>query len=275
MRPERLNARQEPPPSQLSPNVPRNSEALSARSAHLAQARGTFPYAGPTQSRRPSSGRPQYGAVRPVGFLLLATAAVALLVSGCRSNHHAKSPRVVPLPVAFVAASPDFVLRCHNVARAVGYRAPCPMLLPRGLRPTQVRAGPPCHFQIVGLPCSPPGPWKGWIVGSSEVAWPREHLVIAASPVPVPDYAKVANGPGWYPGARVSLGGSTVINGWRARWVFVTPATNDGSAFAGHVVLVWTTAGHTYAVGFHDLSTRAQTRAMDLELVRHMRLVSP
>ena len=39
--------------------------------------------------------------------------------------------------------------------------------------------------------------------------------------------------------------------------------------------LVWTTGGHTYAVGFHDWNPRAVTRAMDLELVRHIRLVEP
>jgi hypothetical protein len=149
------------------------------------------------------------------------------------------------------------------------------MLLPRGLTPTQVHAGPPCHFQIVGLPCGLPGPWQRWIFGSSEVAYPREHLVIQASPAPIPDYAKAVDGPGWYPGARVTVREPITINGWHAHWVFVPPATNEGSAFAGHVVLVWTTAGHTYAVGFHDLSTRAQTRALDLQLVHHIRLVGP
>jgi hypothetical protein len=54
--------------------------------------------------------------------------------------------------------------------------------------------------------------------------------------------------------------------------VFVPPRTNE-SAFTGHVVLVWTAGAHTYAVGFHDMSTRAVTRAMDLELVRNLRLV--
>jgi hypothetical protein len=149
------------------------------------------------------------------------------------------------------------------------------MMLPRGLRPTRVYAGGPCRFQIVGVSCSPTGRWKGWVFGSSEVAYPHEHLVVQASPVPVPGYAKAIDGPGWYQGARVTVREPITINGWRAHWVFVPPATNEGSAFAGHVVLVWTTAGHTYAVGFHDLSTRATTRALDLELVRHVRLVSP
>ncbi len=32
---------------------------------------------------------------------------------------------------------------------------------------------------------------------------------------------------------------------------------------------------HTYAVGFHDTTTRRVAKAMDVELVRHLRLVRP
>ena len=116
---------------------------------------------------------------------------------------------------------------------------------------------------------------EGWIVGSSQVTEPREHLVITASPRPLREYAKVVNGPGWYRGDWVDVGDWITVNGWRARWVFVPPRTNDGSAFAGHIVLVWTMSGHTYAVGFHDWNPRAVTRAMDLEIVRHIRPVNP
>jgi len=104
---------------------------------------------------------------------------------------------------------------------------------------------------------------------------PPQHLVIVASPEPIEDYAKVVNGPAWRPVMRVEVGGRTTINGWRARWIFVPPSTNEGSAFSGHVVLVWTTGGHTYAVGFHDTTTRRVAKAMDVELVRHLRLVRP
>jgi len=96
-----------------------------------------------------------------------------------------------------------------------------------------------------------------------------------ASPRPIRDYAKVVNGPAWYPRARVEVDGWTTVRGRRIRWMFVPPATNEGSAFAGHVVLVWTTGGHTYAVGFHDATTRCAARAMDLELARHLRMVRP
>jgi hypothetical protein len=58
------------------------------------------------------------------------------------------------------------------------------------------------------------------------------------------------------------------------RVVFVPPNTNDGSAFASHVVLIWTVGQHTYAVGFHDVSTIKQTLALDLTLARGIRLIS-
>lgn len=54
------------------------------------------------------------------------------------------------------------------------------------------------------------------------------------------------------------------------RWYFVPPNLNEGSAFQQHLVLVWTTAGHTYAYGFHGVDTIADARALDLELVRHL-----
>jgi len=59
------------------------------------------------------------------------------------------------------------------------------------------------------------------------------------------------------------------------RAIYVSPATNDGSAFAHHVVLVWSAAGHTYGVGFHNLRGIRQTLRLDEELVRHIMLVGP
>jgi hypothetical protein len=64
------------------------------------------------------------------------------------------------------------------------------------------------------------------------------------------------------------------IGDWHARWVYVSPATNE-SAMRGHDALVWTTGGHTYAVGFHEFGTRRATRALDVELVGGIRLVRP
>jgi hypothetical protein len=127
-----------------------------------------------------------------------------------------------------------------------------------------------CQIHYIG-PARCDRRWKGWVVGSSGVG--RQHLVIVASPSAEPEYAKLINGPGWYPGAGEQLGGWVRVHGWRVRWVTVPPATNDGSAFAGHIVLVWTVRGHTYGVGFHDVSP--STRALDLDLLRSVRLVRP
>jgi hypothetical protein len=57
--------------------------------------------------------------------------------------------------------------------------------------------------------------------------------------------------------------------------VFVPAALNDGSAFAGHVVLIWTLGRHTYAFGFHDVSTIKQTLALDLTLGDNLTLIAP
>ena len=57
--------------------------------------------------------------------------------------------------------------------------------------------------------------------------------------------------------------------------VFVPPATNDGSAFAGHVVLIWTTQGHTYAIGFHEVAGISSTLDLDLALAQGIRLTRP
>ncbi len=71
------------------------------------------------------------------------------------------------------------------------------------------------------------------------------------------------------PRGRVTIGRQIM------RWYFVPPAQNDGSAFANHLTLVWAVAGHTYAYGFHVVSTLAQAKALDLELVRHLTVVRP
>jgi hypothetical protein len=58
-------------------------------------------------------------------------------------------------------------------------------------------------------------------------------------------------------------------------WYYVGPTANEHSAFTGHLVLVWTASGHTYAYGFHVLTTLADARKLDLELVRHLVTVHP
>jgi hypothetical protein len=59
------------------------------------------------------------------------------------------------------------------------------------------------------------------------------------------------------------------------RAVYAPPATNDGSAFIHHVVLIWTVGQHTYGVGLHDLYGQRETLLLDEELARHLTLVGP
>jgi hypothetical protein len=173
-----------------------------------------------------------------------------------------------------VPASTELTAECAATAKAVGYPVPCPLRVPAGLRPFGGRPG--CEIPVVGPAPRCPGTstaadWSGWVIGSSATA--DEHLVLTASPGRIRSYAKVVNGPAWRPPDRVRVLGSLSIHGWRAHEVFVPPASNEGSAFAGHVVLVWTVGRHTYAVGFHDVSTFARTLRLDRLLVESLGLV--
>jgi hypothetical protein len=78
-----------------------------------------------------------------------------------------------------------------------------------------------------------------------------------------------------FPGSHVQPRGVVRIMGRLTRWYFVPPSENQGSAFAGHLVLVWNASGHTYAYGVHVLQTFAIAKALDLELVRHLVTVPP
>jgi hypothetical protein len=173
----------------------------------------------------------------------------------------------------FVPASIQLRTKCIATAKAVGYPVPCPLRVPVGLVPYGGRAG--CQVDIIGpaKQCpNTPFVWRGWVIGSGTTS--DEHLVLTASPRPIDSYPKVVNGPAWRPGERVRVLGIVVIHGWRTHEVFVPPALNEGSAFADHVVLIWTVGQHTYAFGFHDISTVKQTLALDVMLGRGMRLHS-
>src|SRR5258707_9186298 len=178
----------------------------------------------------------------------------------------------VPLD-RFVNAPPKLIAMCMATGRSVGYPVPCPTRVPVGLVAFGGRPG--CELQIIGPAKQCPDSafaWRGWVVGSSTTA--DEHLVLTASPQIVRSAAKVVNGPVWQPGQTIRTIGYRQVGHWRMRVVFVPPNTNDGSAFASHVVLIWTVRQHTYAVGFHDVSTIKQTLALDLTLARGIRLIS-
>ena len=122
--------------------------------------------------------------------------------------------------------------------------------------------------------------WRGWIIGSSQTG--TEHLVVQGAPHIVRNPTVAIDGPGVHrpDGAPVNprdvqLRGAVRIAGHTMRWYYVPPDRNDGSAFMHHLVLVWSASDHTYAYGFHVVTTFAAARALDLELVRHLRVVHP
>lgn len=178
-----------------------------------------------------------------------------------------------PPPPQLGRASAKLLAKCRATASTVGYAVPCPTRVPAGLTPTRGSGG--CDLDIIG-----PGgiggcakSWRGWVVGSSET--PDQHLVITASPRARGDFTKVVNGPAWYPEAHVRVLRRLAIKGWEMAAVYVPPETNEGSAFARHVVLIWTVRGHTYGIGFHNVHGLQQTLALDTALANSIRFVAP
>lgn len=149
--------------------------------------------------------------------------------------------------------------KCRSTARALGYPIPCLSEVPQQMNRSA---------QLAFIGQGPRGSWHRWAVGSNNVG--PEHLVTTASPRRLTNYAKVVNGPAWYPKARVQPMGRVTIKGRPMRAVYVPQTTNDGSAFAHHVVLIWTVGDHTYGFGFHNLHGRRVTLHLDEELARHL-----
>jgi hypothetical protein len=207
---------------------------------------------------------------------LVAVLSFAVLASsGCSGDHAVLSTQRVAKPASprLVRASAKLLAKCRAAASAVGYVVPCPTRVPASLTPTRGSGG--CQLDIIG-----PGgiggcakAWRGWVIGSSET--PDQHLVITASPRALDDFAKVVNGPAWYPAAQVRVLRRLTIKGWEMAAVYVPPETNEGSAFARHVVLIWTVRGHTYGIGFHNVHGLRQTLALDTALANSIRFIAP
>jgi hypothetical protein len=214
-----------------------------------------------------------------VTLIAAVTLAVAASIVGCAGSQEENSgmsmTRSASRGAEFVGAPKSLIAACHKTASDVGYRVPCPMKVPDGLTQTGRAGRAQCTLHIIGAggvgACATS--WRGWVVGSSTT--PDEHLVITASPTPVRSYAKVVNGPAWYRGARVEPLGWITVDGWRTRAEFVPPDTNEGSAFAHHVALIWTVGMHSYAIGFHDVRGVRPTLKLDKELVDGVKLVGP
>jgi hypothetical protein len=78
--------------------------------------------------------------------------------------------------------------------------------------------------------------------------------------------ARAIDGPGMLPGSRVQPHGRFRAGPIRGRLYYVPPKTNDGSAFMGHLVMVWAASHHTYAYGFHVVATMDEAWALNLEV---------
>ena len=204
---------------------------------------------------------------------VLIAVSVLLCSTGCGGSR--TSEPTANRVAAFIAAPRTVTMACRRTALAVGYPVPCPTRVPSALTATSAIAPTNCRLLVLG-----PGGvggcakgWRDWVVGSSATS--EGHLVLTASPTPLRNDARVVNGPAWYSQERVKSIARMTIHGWRVRAVFVSPNTNDGSAFADHVVLIWTVGRHTYAVGFHKLHGIRRTLELDRRLVEGMRLVAP
>lgn len=211
---------------------------------------------------------------------MTSAAAAALLVvavCGCsdsRKTAPSKAPQTgVVGGLRLVAAPPALREKCRATARVVGYAVPCLTRIPSGMAIGWPR--PAGCLDVIG-----PGgvggcdkSWRGWVVGNSSFG--GHHLGITASPRALTSYAKLVNGPAWYPRAKVRRLGWVEINGRRMRSVYVPPATNDGSAFRDHVVLIWSEGGHTYGIGVHKTRGIRRTSVLNEELARHIELVRP
>ncbi len=204
---------------------------------------------------------------------LLIAVSVLLCSAGCGGSRTGDptANRIAP----FIAAPRTLIAACRRTAQAVGYPVACPTRVPRGQTAASALAPTNCRLLAIG----PGGAggcakgWRGWVIGSSATS--EGHLVLTASPSPLRNGARVVNGPAWYPQERVKPVARMTIHGWHIRAVFVPPDTNDGSAFANHVVLIWTVGGHSYAAGFHNVHGIQGTLELDRRLVDGMRLVAP
>ena len=171
-----------------------------------------------------------------------------------------------------VRAPESFLETCHETARTVGYPVPCPAkILAGGTPPPRVTS---CRIGLIGAGgvggCS-----HAWGLGGRFYADRSAPLVLQASPEPVRSLSRMINGPGWYPGASEVRLGTVHAGGWTMRTVYADPATNEGSVFSGHLVLVWTTGGHTYALGFHLDGSRRETQTLNETVARSVSLVAP
>jgi hypothetical protein len=220
---------------------------------------------------------------------------MAVVVAACTGAPHQAQPHAHPrghnldhshglvvragkYAVTLTPVSPQS-LGCTKAAHTLHYPLPCPAMLP-----SAVLGDYGCGSFIEAEPCGSP-PWRGWmaasggnaVTGPGETPSNDEHFVMEAAPFRTTNYNLIANGPVW-----VSMGrphtvqplGWVTIDGSRMRWIYVSQNT-EGSAMAGHIMLVWSAGPHTYALGFHNLWGKPLTEALNVAVAQHLRMVQP
>lgn len=200
-----------------------------------------------------------------------------------------RSAVVVSVPFASVASVVTF--ECQATADAVGYAVPCPTTLPLGASVTSPVTGDVCGrfgFVAGGVVenelnprCSSYDPRvRRWFFGTSMVnpsgsgGAGFQHLVIQGAPMVIADPARAIDLPARYVVPQAVLPrGELVIDGIVRRF-YMVPISNP-SAMRDHLAVVWTQAGHTYAYSFHVVDGVRVARALDVYVLRHLRLIEP
>ncbi len=196
---------------------------------------------------------------------------------------------VASLP--FAAVTQVVTLECQATADAVGYAIPCPTQLPLGMTVTSPVSGDSCgRFAFVagGLLWSELNPRCSsydrrafrWFFGTSGVNQPGsgnatfQHLVIQGAPAVIGEPDRVIDLPAPYvkPEAVLPRGKMTIDR--IVRRFYMVPVDNP-SAMRSHLAVVWSQGGHTYAYSFHVTDGVSKARALDIYLLRHLRLIEP
>jgi hypothetical protein len=176
-----------------------------------------------------------------------------------------------------VSPEPGLEEQCRQVAHQVGYPVACPNLIPQGSFPAQI-PGSPQQAKRTKLVRRGVGWFRHWVF--LDLSFPLDdnlelrapsgegYLVISSAPEIV-GALKFVCGP---ERGKVIGAGSDSVRGIEAQWVRA-PASNCNSIFTDHLVLVWSTEGHTYGVGFHGWGEAS--RKQGLAVARSIRLVPP
>lgn len=218
-----------------------------------------------------------------LAFMCVVAVAVYGFVGKASGRPNQDTPRSAAARIDGVRfiSRPDLLSTCKRVSQQVGYAVPCPTVIPQDLKATPGDHG--CQLGIIGAGgtgrCGKQ--WRHWIVGSSDVVGanaggvPFQHLVVVGAPKIVRNPARAIDGPTMVAGSRVQRQGRLRVAAIRGWFYYVPFNSNIGSAFTGHLVMVWNSSGHTYAYGFHVVAGMAETRALDLEVAKHLVIVRP